>query len=167
MNIDKLDLLKKGWSVQEIEHASQIIARAESKKHITVQFFDRSIYWALLFLLVIANIVGAIFFLPFMFTINNFFIFFISGILGFTFGTLFSVLVRDIEKTEHKRYANLKYALLLAAVVNFFLIIGFAKDFGNRSGLSMESSPILVAVVFLVAYLLPHGVYMYMENQKQ
>ena len=47
MKIDKLDLLSKGWSVSEIEHASKIIEEAENKKHIVIRFLDKSIYWAL------------------------------------------------------------------------------------------------------------------------
>lgn len=163
MKINKVDLLKKGWTVQEVDHASKIIEKAEDKKHISIKYLDRLLYWALLALLVISNIVGAIYFLPFLFAFDNFFIIIITGVIGMTFGMLFSALIQDIKKIEHKRHEKLERILFISAIINFLLILAFARDFDKRSVLSIVYSPVMVGAVFFIAYLLPHAVKMYLE----
>jgi hypothetical protein len=156
MKIDKLDLLSKGWSSKEIADASRIIQEAEDKKHVGIRFLDSSIYWALLFVLIVANIICSIFLTPFIFTIRNYALIFIVALLGFIFGVMFSILISDIEKIEHKNNRKLLLTLVLSGLINFGLIINFAIDFSVRTGLALRNNPYLIASIYLFAFLVPH-----------
>jgi len=156
MKIDKLDLLRKGWSSAEIENASRIIQEAEDKKHVGIKFLDKSIYWALLFILIIASIVCSIFVTPFLFAIKSALLIIIVALLGFVFGVMFSILITDIEKIRRKNSRNLLMTLIFSGLVNFGLIINFAIDFSVRTGIPIRNNPYLIASIYLFAFLIPH-----------
>ena len=167
MKIDKLDLLSKGWSVSEIEHASKIIEEAENKKHIGIRFLDKSIYWALLFLLLLGNIICSIFLIPFIFAIKNFFAIIMVAIIGFIFGMIFSILISDIERTEYKNRDKHILTLIISGVINVGLIINFTKDFSTRSNLKLIYDPYYVSIVYLIAFLIPHIVYLIFQKKEK
>ena len=156
MKIDKLDLLSKGWSAAEIEHASKVILDAENKKHVGIRFLESSIYWTLLFLLLIATIVCSTVLTPFIFAITSQFIIIITAVMGFLFGTLFSILITDIEKIEHKNHKNLLFTLVFSGIINAGLIINFAIDFSTKTRLPLTHNPYTIAGIFLFSYLIPH-----------
>lgn len=166
MKIDKLDLLKKGWSVKEIENASKIIDQAENKKHVGIKFLDKSIFWALLFILIVVNIVVPILVLPFLFLLNNLFIDIILAIIGFIFGILFTILIYDIEKLESEKHWTLIGTFLITGLVNLSIIINFAIDFGQKNNMQLTRNPYLLGSIYLVAFLIPYAVFLITEKIK-
>ena len=158
MRINKLKLLSKGWSAQEIDHASMILQKAEDGKQMSARFLDKSIYWALLFILIVANIICSAFITPLMFGLKNAFIIIISAALGFVFGVIFSILIIDIDTTEHKNNKKLIFTLVFSGIINFGLIINFAMDFSRSSGLPLIQNPYLIAGIYLFSFLTPHAI---------
>lgn len=167
MNIDRLNLLSKGWSVAEIEHASKIIADAESKKHLDVKFLDKNIYWALLVLLIIVNAVCAMVLIPFIFAIQTSFVIIIVALMGFIFGVLFSILIADIERTETRSRYRLITTLLVSGVVNFGLIMNFSTQFSLETGIALRHNPWIIGVIYLFAFVTPHVMFIVQEYRKQ
>jgi hypothetical protein len=154
MKINKLDLLNKGWSTKEIDKASKIIEEAENKKITGIKLIESSVYWTLLFLLIIATVVCSAFLTPFIFAIRSQFIIVITAVLGFIFGTMFSILIADINKNQKNK--NLVLTLAFSGVINAGLIINFAADFSTRSGLPLTHNPYIIAGIYLFSYLTPH-----------
>ncbi|MGV8150428.1 MAG: hypothetical protein ACP5NV_01745 [Candidatus Woesearchaeota archaeon] len=158
MRINKLDLLSKGWSVSEVDKASKIIEQAEDRKHIGIKFFDRTIYWALLFQLIIGNAVCSAFIVPFLFVAHSEFIILISAVLGFGFGVFFSILIADITRGDNKYLKWLLITFVLSGILNFALISNISIEFANKTGLIMRHNPYLIAGIYLFAFLIPHMV---------
>jgi len=165
MRINKLDLLSKGWSVKEIEHASKIIARAEDKKHKTIRLIDNSVYWALLVIIVVASIVCSIFLTPFLFAVKNYFVLIMTSIVGLIFGVMFSIIIVDIEKIDTRHNKNLLSTFVLCGMINFCLIILFANSFMINTRLTMSYNIFLIAGIYLFSYLVPHITYI-IRNKK-
>jgi hypothetical protein len=69
---------------------------------------------------------------------------------------MFSILISDIEKIEHKNNRKLLLTLVLSGLINFGLIINFAIDFSVRTGLALRNNPYLIASIYLFAFLVPH-----------
>lgn len=167
MQINKSDLLSKGWSVSEIDHASSIIEEAENKKHIGAKFLDKTIYWALLFLVIVGNAVCSAFLIPFLFAVQGNFVIFVVTIMGFAFGIFFSVLIADIQKTEKHHISGLIIALIVSGVINFALISRASIEFSDLTGLALRHNPYLIGGIYLFAFLTPHIVLMIAQHQKQ
>lgn len=167
MQINKLDLLSKGWSTKEIEHASSIIEEAENKKHIGAKFLDKTIYGALLFLLIVGNIVCSTFLIPFLFVFQGVFIIFIITVFGFAFGVFFSILIADIRNTEKQNLGGLLFALVLSGIVNFAIISSASIEFSAKTMLPLKHNPYLIASIYLFAFLTPHIVFMLAQYHKQ
>lgn len=167
MQINKLDLLRKGWSNREIEHASSIIEEAENKKHIGEKFLDKTIYSALLFLLIVGNAVCSMFLIPFLFAFQGTFIIFIVTVFGFAFGVFFSILIADIRRTEKHSLGGLLFALIFSGIINFAFISNISIEFSARTMLPLRHNPYLIAGIYLFAFLTPHIVLMIAQYQKQ
>lgn len=167
MKIDKIELLKKGWSTSEIDKASKIIEDAENKKHVGIKFLDKSIFWALLFLLIIINIVCTIVIVPFLFAIRNYSIDIIIAFLGFIFGVLFTVLIADIEKLEKSHHWTLVIVFVLSGVVNFGLLMNFINDFSQKSKLPLVHNAYIIGTIYITAFLIPYIVFLMKQSQKK
>lgn len=167
MNINKLDLLKKGWSVKEIEDASKIIEKAENNKLLRAKFFDKTIYWALLFLVIVGNLICSTFLIPFAFAIKGIFVIVLSSFLGFTFGFFFSILISDIIKKDKQFLKGLLITLIISGVVNFSLISKIAMDFSIITKIPLKYDPYLISGIYLFSFLTPHAVLMIIEYIKK
>lgn len=167
MQINKLDLLSKGWSIYEIDHASSVIEQAENKKHIGAKFLDKTIYWALLFLVIVGNAVCSAFFIPFLFAVQGTFVIFIVTIMGFAFGVFFSILIADIQRTEKHHVSGLIIALIVSGLINFALISRISIEFSALTRLALRHNPYLIGGIYLFSFLTPHIVLMIAQHQKQ
>lgn len=163
MKIDKLDLLKKGWTTAEIEHASRIIEDAENKKHIGTKFLDKTLFRALLFLLVIINIILAIFLTPFLFLITGAFVNIIIAVTGFIFGILFTILIADIERTEKSHHRMVFITFIGSGIITLGIIIKLAQEFSTKTTLHLINNPYILGITYLVAFLVPYCIYLITE----
>ncbi len=167
MKIDKLELLKKGWSASEIENAGRIIDEAETKKHVGIKFLDKSVFWAMLFLLIIMNVVCSIFIARLLFIVRNYAIDIIVALVGFIFGVLFTVLIADIEKLDKTHHQTLIIVFVLSGVINFGLLTNFIKDMAYTSALPLVHNAYVIGAIYLTAFLIPYVVFLMRRTQKQ
>ena len=167
MKINKLDLLSKGWTAQEVEKASKIIADAEDKKHETFKFIDHILYWSLLMLMLIGNTITAVLIIPFIFAIQSWFAAVIVIIIGLLFGVIISILIGDIDRVDIRYSKNLFMTLIFTALINMGLLAYFSYDFSTKTGLILVHNIYAIAAIYIVSFLAPHFVYMYRQNLKQ
>jgi len=167
MQIDKLDLLKKGWTTAEIEHASKIIEDAENKKHIGIRFLDKSVFGALLFLLIIINVVCAIVLLPFLFSLKGGFVNIVVAVVGFIFGVLFMILIAGIERFNRQHHRTLITVFLVSGIIGFAIIIKFVQDFSSRIKLPIIHDPYVLGGTYFVAFLVPYIMYLISEEDRK
>ncbi len=159
MNINKLDLLSKGWNTSEIENASKILEEAEGDNLGRMKFVDGLRITVLGALMIANGFICSKLLVPFIYAISNNFILIIAAIIGFIFSMLFTLVIYDFERIHHTHETNLFVAFIVSGAVNFYLILEFTADFGIKTKLSMTHNIYLVAGTYIIAFLIPQLVY--------
>lgn len=161
MKIDPALLKSKGWGQDEIAKASNIIERAEKKKHKSIIVLDRSIYWIALATGIVSNLVAAAFLLPVVAFVPGTTLYIIVSIIGACFGSLFTVLVRDNERMRSGHHLLAMVLMPLSAVAVFLAMIPLAEANGlNHQG----HSTIGISMAYVVFYLLPYAFFLVEER---
>jgi purine-cytosine permease-like protein len=166
MNIDKLDLLSRGWKTSEIEKASQILAEAEDSKNKRIKFIDTMLIVVLGALMLANGLVCSALLVPFIYLGKSLLVVLLSITVGFVFSALFTLIIYDVEKTHHKHETNLFVAYIVNGLVNFYLILEFTARFGVSTKLPVPINVYMIAGAYLIAFLIPQVVYQLMKRKR-
>ena len=86
-------------------------------------------------------------------------LFFVVSVIGFTFGALFDILVRDIEELEKKDVIIDWIFLPFLAFITVVLMVNFSNFIQETLGLSaFTHNPVVVGVVYSIAFVLPYAI---------
>jgi hypothetical protein len=153
----KQSLLEKGWSLEEVEKALDTVYRDEPKKEKHRKKMNRILYWSTLILVIVANTIVSIIMVPFLLVLSTFSLYFIIGILGLVLGSLFNLLIRDIEHVDPKHHVVAGVFLPAIAIVNIYIMVNFANRFNEALNISpIHQNPIIVSLIYVIAFLLPY-----------
>ncbi|MBW2974493.1 hypothetical protein KY366_02135 [Candidatus Woesearchaeota archaeon] len=154
------DLLKKGFNKKEARRTISIIERAKEKKSPKIKFFDSIIYWVLLIVAIIGNMVIAIILIPFLLAFKRIPLYFIIIVLAAMFGFLFDQLIRDIENLEDKHIIMAWVFIPALATINTYYMASFANHITEAFKLQLTfNSPIIVSIVYVIAFITPYAVH--------
>jgi len=153
------DLRQKGWTQDDIYKAMSIIKQGEKKKSKKLIFLDSIVYWLILGVALIGNFLIAIIMIPFLLTMQGFSLFFVVSVIGFAFGALFDILIRDIEELEKKDVIIDGIFLPLLAFITVVLMVNFSNFIQETLGLmAFTHNPIGVGIVYSIAFVLPYTI---------
>lgn len=162
--IEYNDLLKKGFSKKEALKTISIIQKAREIKSPKVKFLDAVIYWVLLIVAIIGNMVIAIILIPFLLAFKRIPLYFIIIILAAMFGFLFDQLIRDIENLENKHLITAWIFIPALAIINTYYMTSFANHLTQTLKLPLTlHSPILISVIYVFAFILPYTIHNILE----
>ena len=160
MNNDLYDKLKaKGWRAKDIKKAIKIINQAREKKPKKLQLLDTVIYWFILIVAIIGNLVISIALVPFLLEFKHFFLYMIIIILALIFGFFFDLLIRDIEGLEQKHVIIAGIFIPALALINIFYITNFSNYVSLTLNLNNTHNPLIVSFVYVLAFVSPYVVY--------
>lgn len=160
MNEDFYERLRgKGWSNADITKAMSIIEKANEKKTDKIRVLDLLIYWFVLIVAIIGNLVISLALVPFLLEFRNFFLYVIIAILALVFGFLFDLLIRDIESLEQKHVIIAGIFIPALAVINIFYITNFSNYVSAALNLNNTHSPFFVSAVYVAAFSAPYLFY--------
>ncbi len=167
--ISRENLMEKGWAEDEIEKTLRM-AHAEEKQEKYIEYkreMNKTVYWATLLVLTVANFLLSIVMIPFIIVLKPLHIVAITIILGFVFGLLFNLVVLDIEhiKTHHHLLAAVFIPAI--ALINVFVMISIANSFSERLNLPGHENPIFVSVLYIAAFLIPYIISQFREAAKR
>lgn len=155
--VEYIDLLKKGFSKKEAKKTVDIIQTAKEKKSSKIKFLDSIIYWVLLFVAIIGNIVISMILIPFLLTFKKIPLYFIIIILAAMFGFLFDQLIRDIEHLERRHHIVAWVFIPALAVINTYYMTSFTNHLTETLKLSLIiHSPLLISIIYVFAFTLPY-----------
>jgi hypothetical protein len=166
MIINKLDLLSKGWKTSEIEKASQILAEAEDKKSRKTRTVDTMLIAVLAALMLANGLICSALVVPFIYIGKSLLIALLAITVGVVFGTLFTIIIYDIEKIHRKHETNLFVVYIVNGVVNLYLILEFTAKFGANTKLPVPYNIYVIAGAYLIAFLIPQVVYQLMKRKQ-
>ena len=83
--------------------------------------------------------------------------------MGIAFGLLFELLIRTNEHLETKHHIFLSIIIPINAVINIIVIILFSN---RLEGAINIQNPVLIGVVYAVAFILPYSIYqLFLKNK--
>ncbi|MFH2028212.1 MAG: hypothetical protein ABIJ08_03675 [Nanoarchaeota archaeon] len=159
-------LKAKGWSSEDIQKAMRIINKAKEKKPRRIQILDAMIYWFVLIIAIVGNLIISIALVPFLLEFHSFFLYVIIAILALVFGFFFDLLIRDIESLEQKHVIIAGLFIPALALINIFYIAQFSNYVSVTLNLNNAHNPFLVSLVYVTAFSSPYAAYR-IVNKKQ
>lgn len=151
------ELIRKGWTIDEIEASIEIMSRAPQAKSRLVRVLDRIIFWINLILALVGNFVVSVVMIPFMLFIPSLYLYPALIVVGLTFGALYNMIVFDIERIEDAPKIFVGPFLLGIALINSYIITSLNNLLASRIGfLQGLHAPLLVAVVYTMGFMGPY-----------
>jgi len=144
-------LRAKGWTDEEIQKAHVILDRAEGKKHLAYRFLEKAVFWGLLFLTLVSVFVTSIVIIPLLLVLPDSVILIVLALFGLIFGSLFTLVISDIEWLERRHHLVTAALLALVALSNVLLIDGRARSIvGDRH------HTLILGLVFALVLVAPY-----------
>ena len=164
MKINALKLQARGWSEQEIEHAKQVLQEAENKKHPRLVLLEKAIYWILLLVILIGAIAGTWLIQPFLVFMSVGGAIIIIFIFGLVFGTLASILMKDVEDLEIHHHLAISLIIPISAIITSILIIRQASELSQLINITTQHNPLLLGIMYSIGSLIPFAILLWYER---
>ncbi len=150
-------LRAKGWSEEEIAHAHRVVARAEVGKHPAHAFLEMAVFWGLLVVTAASMIAVSLGLVPLLLVFDTLLVIPLLAMLGFCLGTLFSVVIQDIEWLEAHHHGLATLVLGTLAVANLWLVTNGLNAAEARLGFGEAHYPLLLGAVFATTVIAPYA----------
>ena len=154
-------LLEKGWSEQEIEKTMNLMY-SEEKREKQVGFVKAThpiIYWVGLVVAIIGNLLLAVTLIPFLMILNSLQLYIILGIVGFVFGGLFNVILKDIEHVDQTHHIVAGIFIPAIALITVYIMTTVANRFNEIINNQNPHNAVLLSIVYLVCFSTPYLIY--------
>ena len=151
-------LRRKGWEEHEIGRVMDIMYTDHKReKHQRYSAHgNRVLYWTDLFILTIGNFMIAVILIPFLLALKSAALYLIVATLGFVFGILFAIMVRDIESIERKHHIFAAIYIPVISVINLYTMVTVANNLTVLLKIGLNHNPLPVAIMYVVAFMLPY-----------
>ena len=141
--------LMKGWSEEDIKKTKEIFSKVRTKKNA----FEDVIYWLVLFVVIIGNFAFALLLIPLMIAGNSFVLYSMLIISGLLFGTVFALILNELERSASDR----KFSLIFISIAAFFIFFVVTSLFAENFDFITDRG-IFPALVYVISFLLPQSV---------
>jgi len=149
-------LKQKGWTDQDINRALEIMyaqEQANSSVNQYTQSGSRILYWSALIV-----------------STQGFTLYMMISVIGLVFGFLITVLLRDIEHIDYKNHIVAGVFIPALAIINVYVMVSLSNKIANTISSTNTSfyqhNPIIISVVYVVAFMLPYFFYKILDMRK-
>ncbi len=157
MRADLSERLKtKGWTDKEIKKVRRVLNEAQSKRLEKAIFFENLIFWFVLIIAIFGNLIVSIALIPFLLELDSLLLYSVITLLALAFGSLFDLLIRDIEAIGRKHIVVTGILIPSLAIINIFYVTQFANFFSDKWNLGISHNPWIIAILYVGAFSLPH-----------
>ncbi|MCA9477555.1 MAG: hypothetical protein KC535_00215 [Nanoarchaeota archaeon] len=167
MKINTLKLQAKGWSEEEIEHAKQVLQEAENKKHPRIILLEKALYWILLLISFLGAVMGTWLIEPFLIFMSTGGAVIIIFIIGIIFGSIASILMKDVENLELHHHLILSMIIPVSAIVTSILITNQANKVSQLINIGTQHQPAVLGIVYSIGSLIPFAILLWYERREE
>lgn len=160
----KKRLFQKGWSKEEVEHASHVVNNPKEGHFHIKRNLHLTGYWFLMLGLVALNVVAVVFMIPLILLINLPWIYFVAIIAGLGCGLIFNWLVLEIEHLEHEHHLAALLIVPLLTLLDVIVIYVILDDIKNKVVLSYNPDP--VVFYFGLCFIIPYFIWFVLGQHK-
>ena len=149
----KSQLIEKGWNRKELEEAESFLNKARPHDiHSTKMMF-----WSMLILILLGNILVAIVLVPFLVFMNSWSLYIVVGVVALITGIFYSFLINDVGYLEFRHH--LTASLLLPIITLGIVITSIFSANELIKNLNIPNSThdfFVVSILFIVIFMLPY-----------
>lgn len=151
----KLDkkLRANGWPEHEIKRVHSVISK-ESNREFGVGL-NRILFMTILIVITLCMVGVAIFLIPFLIVISNYYLYFIVVALGIVFGLLFNFIIQDIEHLEPKHHIFAGIFIPLIGIFAMTISVYVANRADEILRVSLRHNPWIVSAIFVLVFMIP------------
>lgn len=159
--MNKLKLQEKGWSEPDIRKAERLLEREERHD----AHFAKMIFWSLFAVIVMAHLLVSAVLIPFLIVLDKIVLFSIVALLGIVIGGLYVFIIMDLGYLKQKHHLSAGILLPLIGLASVAVMTIGANKVMLRVGVqNQQHSPIVVGIVFAVAFLVPYAVHLFRQR---
>ncbi|MFC1691358.1 hypothetical protein ACFL0W_04205 [Nanoarchaeota archaeon] len=153
-------LQQKGWSQAEINQTIGILNDRHQQNHPghALGALAPFLYWVALFVAILANFVASLILLPLFIVTDKLVLYFFIAVLAGVSGTLFEVLLKDIEFLDIKHHVVVSVFLPAMAFINVFFILYMARIIDDIIRLELAHNYMTISVVYVIGFMAPYGI---------
>ena len=160
-------LLSKGWTASEVARVTRAAAIAEKTKSKWMLVLDEFLYWGVLLIGVLGNLIFSILIVPILLALDGFSLYSSLVLLGLAFGALMVVVLKEAEKAIYKQHIIAGLFLPALALINVYVMSTLANRFAINVGLAFAThSPVWVSVAYVMGFVTPY-VYNILRQSKR
>ena len=164
--VDYNDLLAKGYTPKEAQRTLEIIRYAKLNKSPRIKSLESFIYWALLLITIVGNLVITILLIPFLLAFKKAPLYITIVLLAAMFGFLFDLLIRDLEHIEHKHHIVAWAFIPALAIISTYYMVSFMNYTTETLKLPFQlHSPILISATYVVSFTIPYFIHKFLESR--
>ncbi|MBI2128949.1 hypothetical protein HYU07_01795 [Candidatus Woesearchaeota archaeon] len=143
-------LKQKGWSDAEVARVSNVFGRKEPKK-------GKFVYWFSLVVAIAGNGILSVVLVPFLLALKGFFLYAIIVIISLAFGSLFNLLLKDIETADEKQHVIAWIFIPALAIINIYFMTDMSNYLIKLLKLTNPlQDPFLVSIVYVFSFSMPY-----------
>lgn len=149
-------LAEKGWSHADVQKTLEMSERAAECKTSGVRFLESILFYVVLLVFVIGNFVMSVVLVPFLILLKGFGLYATIMLFGVTFGILFTLIIRYIERLNPREHVIVGLFIPAIALINVYIIAYFANHLEVLLQLPIiPHSPFFVSFAYVAAFILP------------
>ncbi len=159
-------LLNKGWTEEEINKTLKIMQHIDRSEGESTKKIHLIIYWTVLIVAIAGNFLLSVALVPFLLVLSNIVLYIIVIIMASTFGLLFNVVLKDIAGLDVKHHVVAGIFIPAIAVINVFVMTDVSNYLIRISKLkNSPHNPYVVAIIYVVFFVLPYLISKYFESR--
>lgn len=148
------NLESQGWTQEEIAKTMDIMGSRQKPAHVLL--LDSLIYWIVLIVALLGNFIISVVLIPFLITLKGWALYSVITIIAVAFGAFFDLLIKDIERINRKKVILGGIFLPIVALITVWIMTTIANRVETVIGTGVTQQPLLVAAVYVVAFILPY-----------
>ena len=149
-------LKKKGWTDKQIQKTQDIIdARLMKDKSRTLVYSQQTVFWTIIFLMVLGNFIISMLLIPLLLIKNILALDGLIILIGLGFGALFNLVIIDIRYIKKKYHLLAAFVIPLIAIINITYMVRAANALNSLFGIPLRDNPTTIALLYIIAFILP------------
>ncbi|MBI2138921.1 hypothetical protein HYU13_04985 [Candidatus Woesearchaeota archaeon] len=157
-------LLRTGFR-KKGHHALAAIAHQDNEP--MFRYMDELLYWILLIIAIVGNLIISIILIPFLLSFKNIPLYFTVMLMAMLFGYLFDLLLRDVQSTG-RQYVVPWLFIPTIAVIDMYYMVTFANFITTSLNLPARiHNPFALSFVYVIAFSLPYAVHNLLLSQEK
>ena len=142
-------LKQKGWSDAEVARVSNVFGKKVAK----IKF----VYWFSLVVAIVGNGILSVVLVPFLLVLSSIALYAIIVVIGLAFGSLFNLLLKDIETADQKQHVIAWVFIPAIAIINIYFMTDMANYLIKLLKLSNAlQDPFFVSIVYVFSFSMPY-----------